>query len=354
MAGQQVLHGPGREVHLEQAVGEPVGEVLVEEAELAQLGDVGRHLRVLAPLRLLLHGRPVALFQLAGQCRNHLRGKDDALVARQPFRCADAIGQFEDFFGLAAVDGDDVERRGFVVAAFGNENDALAVLAPVRRAITARLRGEPAGCASAHIGEPQAGRRLVLFDAPFLHAVDRALAIGRQHRWAQSLDGPEVLRGDRSTVVGCMHGQHCAGQQQAEDRVWLRRKGSAWRVQIGSGATTLTLCCAKRNHRGQNFKGGPYVPSALVTTTRQSMRYRMHACETLTRRFASTSPAGAGEVRTTRHFASTSPADAGEVGRGQVRQAGRVGLRLLLPRVSPAGCAAVLGGGRSTTLRRLG
>ena len=51
--------------------------------------------------------------------------------------------------------------------------------------------------------------------------------------------------------------------------------------------------------------------------------------------------------RTLTRLRPTSPAR----GRGRTRRTGR---RLRLPRVSPAGCAAVLGGGRSTTLRRLG
>jgi hypothetical protein len=216
-------------IDLQQPVGEVVGEVAVEEAVLPVLGDVGRHLRVLAALGFLLHRREVGLGETAGQFGDDLGGEDDALAVRQPGRCRTPHRQLDQFLGLATGDRDHVQRR---ISSSPRLLTKAMRLPSGLQAAAASLPVPPvslAGVAIGHIDQPQAGGRLVLLDRPFLHADHRTLAIRRERGRADTLDRPQVLRGDR-TLAGVRGAGEC--RQRAHDK----QEGKAFQRDIHGGS----------------------------------------------------------------------------------------------------------------------
>ena len=225
-----------RYVHAQQPAGEIIGQPVVEVAVLPVLGDLCRHLGVLAPLDFLLHRREVGLRQGTGQFGNHRGGDNDALAVGHPLGVGNGIRQFEELLGFAAVGAHEIERRRFVLPALGNEGETLAVGAPRRRIVGGLRRRQPPRGAAGHVNEPEAGGAFVFLDGPILNGEHRGLAIRRERGAAQAFHEPDVLRGD-GALVGRADGDR---QRQREDEraeaggfhsrpALSSRAGSQWR-----------------------------------------------------------------------------------------------------------------------------
>ena len=131
------------------AVGLPRVEVAVD----AVFGDLGGDLGVFLFLQLLAKG-----IEVGAELRERARGEKDAFAVGKPAGGRDGKRELEDFFGFAAVGAEDVERGGFVGAAFGGEGEAVAIGGPLRSGVGAVGGGERAGGgAGGGVEEPEVG-----------------------------------------------------------------------------------------------------------------------------------------------------------------------------------------------------